>query len=82
VHRADNLATVKVPSVLKSGSLILLKHSRPVKACNGIALPLPLYIHNMLSNMYYISYYNAKMMVYNYKKCVKVGDVYVGGCEV
>jgi hypothetical protein len=29
-----------VPIVLKSGSLILLEPSGPVKACNGIALPL------------------------------------------
>jgi hypothetical protein len=28
-----------VPIVLKSGSLNLLELSRPVKACNGIALP-------------------------------------------
>jgi hypothetical protein len=31
-----------VPIVLKSGSLNLLEPSGPVKACNGIALPLPL----------------------------------------
>jgi hypothetical protein len=31
-----------VPTVLKSGSLNLLELSGPVKACNGIALPLPL----------------------------------------
>jgi hypothetical protein len=30
-----------VPIVLKSGSLNLLEPSGPVKACNGIALPLP-----------------------------------------
>jgi hypothetical protein len=30
-----------VPIVLKSGSLNLLDPSGPVKACNGIALPLP-----------------------------------------
>jgi hypothetical protein len=29
-----------VPIVLKSGSLNLLEPSGPVKACNGIALPL------------------------------------------
>jgi len=29
-----------VPTVLKSGSLNLLEPSRPVQACNGIALPL------------------------------------------
>jgi len=29
---------------LKSGSLNLLKPSGPVQACNGIALPLPLYL--------------------------------------
>jgi hypothetical protein len=33
-----------VPIVLKSGSLNLLEPSEPVKACNGIALPLPLYV--------------------------------------
>jgi hypothetical protein len=31
-----------VPIVLKSGSLNLLETSGPVKACNGIALPLTL----------------------------------------
>jgi hypothetical protein len=31
-----------VQIVLKSGSLNLLEPSGPVKACNGIALPLPL----------------------------------------
>jgi hypothetical protein len=31
-----------VPIVLKSGSLNLLESSGPIKACNGIALPLPL----------------------------------------
>jgi hypothetical protein len=34
-----------VPIVLKSGSLNLLEPSGPVKACNGIALPLPLPLH-------------------------------------
>jgi hypothetical protein len=29
-----------VPTVLKSGSLSVLEPSGPVKACNGIALPL------------------------------------------
>jgi hypothetical protein len=32
---------IHVPIVLKSGSLNLLEPSRPVKACNGIALSLP-----------------------------------------
>jgi hypothetical protein len=31
-----------VPTVLKSESLNLLKPTEPFKACNGIALPLPL----------------------------------------
>jgi hypothetical protein len=31
-----------VPIVLKPGSRYLLEPSRPVKACNGIVLPLPL----------------------------------------
>jgi hypothetical protein len=34
-----------VPIVLKSGSLNLLEPSGPVKACNGIALPLPFTIY-------------------------------------
>jgi hypothetical protein len=33
------------PIVLNSGSLNLLEPSGPVKACNGIALPLPYFIH-------------------------------------
>jgi hypothetical protein len=36
---------IHVPSVFKSGSLNLLKPSRPVLACNGIALPLPYHRH-------------------------------------
>jgi hypothetical protein len=35
-----------VPIVLKSGSLNLLEPSGPLKACSGIALPLPLHIVN------------------------------------
>jgi hypothetical protein len=31
-----------VPTVLKSGSVILLETSGLVQVCNGIALPLPL----------------------------------------
>jgi hypothetical protein len=33
-----------VPILLKSGSLNLLEPSGPVKVCNGIALPLTVYI--------------------------------------
>jgi hypothetical protein len=33
-----------VPIVMRSGSLDLLEPSGPVKACNGIALPLPLHV--------------------------------------
>jgi hypothetical protein len=36
-----------VPIVLKSGSLNLLEPTGPVKACNGIALPL----HGMLTEV-------------------------------
>jgi len=36
-----------VPAVLKSGSLILLENSRPVQACNGIALPIYIYIYRV-----------------------------------
>jgi hypothetical protein len=32
--------------VLKSGSPNLLEPSRPIQACNGIALPLPIYYVN------------------------------------
>jgi hypothetical protein len=32
----------RVPTVLKSGSLRLLKPTGSVQTCNGIALPLPL----------------------------------------
>jgi len=34
-----------VPNVLKSGNLNLLEPPGPVQACNGIALPLSLYIY-------------------------------------
>jgi len=33
-----------MPIVLKSGSLKLLEPSGPGQACNGIALPLPVYV--------------------------------------
>ena len=33
-----------MPTVLKSGSLSLLEPSWPVQACNGLALPLPLFL--------------------------------------
>jgi hypothetical protein len=36
-----------VPAVLKSESLNLLENSGHVKACHGIALPLPLYIEEL-----------------------------------
>jgi hypothetical protein len=39
VHRAEP-CHLHVPIVLKSGSLNLLEPYGPVKACNGIALPL------------------------------------------
>jgi len=38
-----------VPIVLKSGSLNLLESSGLVKACNGIALPLPLVCLNLIT---------------------------------
>jgi hypothetical protein len=38
-----------VPIVMKSGSLNLLEPSGPVKACKGIALPLPLAADKRLS---------------------------------
>jgi hypothetical protein len=41
VRRADKFAAFYVPIVLKSGSLNLLELTGPVKACNGIALSLP-----------------------------------------
>jgi hypothetical protein len=34
---------------MKSGSLNLLETPGPVKACNGIALPLPIPIHNFIA---------------------------------
>jgi hypothetical protein len=40
VRRADNLTTFMCRPSLKSGSLNLLEPSGPVKACNGIALPV------------------------------------------
>jgi len=33
--------------VLKSGSLNLLEHAGPVQACNGIALPLTIYVNTL-----------------------------------
>jgi hypothetical protein len=41
VRRADNLTTFICRLFRNSGSLNLLEPSRPVQACNGIALPLP-----------------------------------------
>jgi hypothetical protein len=43
VRRADHLTTF-IPIILKSGSLNLLEPSESVKACNEIALSLPLLI--------------------------------------
>jgi hypothetical protein len=40
-----------VPTVLKSGSLTLLEPSGPVKACNGIALPLGATVHDLKQNI-------------------------------
>jgi hypothetical protein len=40
-----------VPIVIKSGSVSLLELSGPVKACNGIALPLPLHYVWHVSNI-------------------------------
>jgi len=37
-----------MPAVLKYGRLILLEHSGPVQAYNGIALPLPLPVRSVL----------------------------------
>jgi hypothetical protein len=37
---------------MKSGSLNLLKPSGPVKACNGIALPLPLHKYRYTKRNY------------------------------
>ena len=37
--RSAELYQLHVPTVLKTGSLNLLEHSGPVRACNGIALP-------------------------------------------
>jgi hypothetical protein len=41
VRKADNL-TPSCAVVMKFGSLNFLESSRPVQACNGTALPLPL----------------------------------------
>jgi hypothetical protein len=50
-----------MPIVLKSGSLNLLEPSGPVKACNGIDLPLPLYVNVPLLNGCYTPTYHAVM---------------------
>jgi hypothetical protein len=44
VCRADNL---RVPIVLKSGSLNLLDPSGPLQACNGIALPFTMFLQHI-----------------------------------
>jgi hypothetical protein len=48
-----------VPIVLKSGNFTLLEPSRVVKACNGIAVPLPLLYNDQLNaqvfNLFYLS---------------------------
>jgi hypothetical protein len=41
-----------VPIVLKSWRLNLLEPSGPVKACNGIALPIPLLMARMEQNIH------------------------------
>jgi hypothetical protein len=55
-----------VPIVLKSGSLNLLEPSGPVKASNGIALPLP--YRDELTQQW-----KESIDIYNYKKGDKTG---------
>jgi hypothetical protein len=44
VRKADNLPP-SCAVVTKSGNLNFLEHSGPVQACNGTALPLPIYYY-------------------------------------
>jgi len=48
-----------VPIVLKFVSLNLLEPSRPVQACNEIALPLPLLLHNTVVHWLKLTYFIA-----------------------
>ena len=48
MRKADNLPPPCV--VTKPGNLNLLEPSRPVQACNGTALPLPLPYHDQYSS--------------------------------
>jgi hypothetical protein len=52
MRRADSHYHLHVPINLKSGSLNLLEPSGPVKACNGIALPLPLFPYILVFNSF------------------------------
>jgi hypothetical protein len=56
------LCHLHMPIVLKSGSLNLLEPSGPVKACNGIALPLPL--HSVASDIGVIIILRNKKLYY------------------
>jgi hypothetical protein len=62
VHRADNLTTFILLIVLKSGTLNFLEHSGPVKACNGIALPLP-FIFNIVVTFSSRSYHMLQTLI-------------------
>jgi hypothetical protein len=58
-----------VPIGMKSGSLNLLEPSGPVKACNGIALPLPLHVSSITCSpsgglhKWYMEYCNIPSVV-------------------
>ena len=62
-----------MPTVLKSGSLILLEPSGPVQACSGIALPLPLPLqHSNLCIILIIGYIHQRMHTKRYKSYVRL----------
>jgi hypothetical protein len=58
-----------VPIVLKSESLNLLEPSGPVKGCNGIALPVPLFIHVTVRNFPgYLIFCQAFKLMFLYQR--------------
>jgi hypothetical protein len=54
VRETDNLNHLHVPTVLKSGSLNFPEPSGPVQACNGIALPLLIFVEKKIYKMQHL----------------------------
>jgi hypothetical protein len=60
----------------KSGSLNLLEPSGPVKACNGIALPLPLpYITEHVADLEVTKFMSERKLVHHFFYTENVSEI-------